>query len=603
MRTAKRENLEFDVVVIGGGLSGICAAIAAARHGAKTALVQARPVLGGNSSSEIRMHVAGASCHYGKENLWETGILMELLLENKSRNTYHSFPIWDIVLWEKVRYQENLTLYMNTTMDSVEMDGENISVAVCRQTTTEKEFYLKGKIFIDATGHGSLGYYAGAEYHMGSEGKEAYGEPDAPDQPNNYTMGNTVMFMASDRGEPVPFKKPFWAYDFTEDDLKLRPHGNYTWYHGEDGITEEYVPESGYWWVELGGDRGDIIDKAEEVNEDLYKVVYGIWNHIKNVDHDAQNYALDWVGAVPGIRESRRLIGDYVLTEQDVLESRVFEDAVAYGGWPMDEHAPHGVMDKDVNPTRFINFPGAYTIPYRSFYSVNVPNLMMAGRDISASKMAMGSTRVMGTCAVGGQAAGTAAAMAVEKGCLPRDICNHMQELQQKLMKDDCYIPGFRNEDPDDFAPKAKITATDYQTGWEPEKVVTGVARVVDSESNCWESGSLSEGPKTLTLAYDAPRALKQIRVTFDPNLSKEIMVSMTRSVQEREVKYMPLELVRDFTVRAYCGEECVFEQKVQENNQRLCIFDLDALSDRVEITVESTYGYERARIFEVRLY
>ena len=269
----------------------------------------------------------------------------------------------------------------------------------------------------------------------------------------------------------------------------------------------------------------------------------------------------------------------------------------------MDDHAPHGVLDKDVNPTRFINFPGAYTIPYRSFYSKNVPNLMMAGRDISASKMAMGSTRVMGTCAVGGQAAGTAAAMAIEKGLLPRDIGDHMQELQQKLLKDDCYIPGYRNEDPDDFAPAAKITATDFQPGWEPEKVVTGVARVVDNESNCWESGSLSEGAKTLTLAYDAPRALKQIRVTFDPNLSKEIMVSMTRSVQEREVKYMPLELVKDFIVRAYCGDACVFEQKTTDNNQRLCIFDLDANADRVEITVESTYGHDAARIFEVRLY
>ena len=603
MRTAKKENYEFDVVVIGGGLSGICAAIASARHGAKTALVQARPVLGGNASSEIRMHVVGATCHGGKDNLAETGILMELQLENKSRNTYHSFPMWDMVLWEKVRYQENLTLFMNTTMDSVEMDGENIAVAVCRQTTTEKEFYLKGKIFIDATGHGSLGYYAGAEYRMGSEGKAEHGEPDAPDEANANTMGNTVMFMASDRGEPVPFKKPFWAYDFTEDDLKYRPHGNYTWYHGENGVTEEYVPESGYWWVELGGDRGNIIDKAEEINEDLFKVVYGIWNHIKNVDHDAENYALDWVGAVPGIRESRRLVGDYLLTEMDVKENRIFEDAVAYGGWPMDEHAAHGVLDKDVKPTRYINFSGIYTIPYRSFCSKDVPNLMMAGRNISATKLAMGSTRVMGTCAIGGQAAGTAAAMAIEKGCLPREIGNHMKELQQKLLKDDCYIPGYRNEDPDDFAPAAKITATDFQSGWEPEKVVSGVARVVGDESNCWESGSLKDGPKTLTLAYDAPRALKQIRVTFDPNLSREIMISMTRSVQEREVKYMPLELVKDFTVRAYCGESCVFEQKVRENNQRLCVFDLDANADRVEITVESTYGYERARIFEVRLY
>jgi len=600
------EQHDFDVVVIGGGLSGICAAIAAARHGAKTALIQSRPVLGGNSSSEIRMHVAGASCHFGKENVWETGILMELLLENKSRNTYHAFPIWDIVLWEKTRYQENLTLYMNTTLDSVEMENDQITAAICRQATTEKAFRFTAKIFVDATGNGTMGRYAGAEYRIGSESKYEFNEPDAPEKANNYTMGNTVMFMSSDRGEPVPFKKPKWAYTFTEDDLRLRGHGKDTWYHGENGITEEYVPESGYWWVELGGDCGDIIGKAEWVNEELYKVVYGIWDHIKNAgDHGAANYALDWVGAVPGIRESRRLVGDYLLNENDVLTQRVFDDAVAYGGWPMDEHAPHGVFDKDVMPTRFINFPGVFTIPYRSYYSKNVSNLMMAGRDISTTRMALGSTRVMGTCAVGGQAVGTAAAMAIKKGLLPRDIGNHIHELQQTLLKDDCYIPGFKNEDPLDLARKAHITATDFIPGCEPEKVITGIARVVGDETNCWESGSLKDGEKTLTLAFDQPTDLRQLRVTFDPNLSKEIMISMTRTVQEREVKYMPYELVRDFTVRAYKGETCVFEQSETENNRRLCIYDLpeNVQADRVEITVSSTYGHDGARIFEVRLY
>ena len=307
----KFTNLDYDIVVIGGGMSGICAALAAARHGAHTALIQARPVLGGNASSEIRMHIAGASCHFGKKNLWETGILMELMLENKSRNTYFSYPIWDMVLWEKVRYQENLDLYLNTTLDSVETDGDRITTAICRQATTEKSFRFGAKIFVDATGNGTLGYFAGAEWRMGSEGRDEFAEPDAPVQPNNNTMGNSIMFIASDKGEEVKFKKPFWAHTFTEEDLKLRPHGTYTWYHGEDGITEEYVPESGYWWIELGGDTGNIIENAEKVTEELYKVVYGIWDHLKNAgDHGAANYELDWVGIVPGIRESRRLVGE-----------------------------------------------------------------------------------------------------------------------------------------------------------------------------------------------------------------------------------------------------------------------------------------------------
>ena len=595
----------YDIVVIGGGMSGICAALAAARHGAHTALIQSRPVLGGNASSEIRMHIAGASCHFGKKNLWETGILMELMLENKSRNTYFSYPIWDMVLWEKVRYQENLDLFLNTTLDSVETKDARITAAICRQSTTEKAFRFYAQIFVDATGNGTLGYFAGAEWRMGSEGREEFNEPDAPAQPNNNTMGNSIMFIASDKGEEVKFKKPSWAHTFTEEDLKLRPHGTYTWYHGEDGITEEYVPESGYWWIELGGDTGNIIENAEKVTEELYKVVYGIWDHLKNAgDHGAANYELDWVGIVPGIRESRRLVGDYLVTETDVLENRIFEDAVAYGGWPMDEHAPHGVYDKDVNPTRFINFPGAYTLPYRSYYSKNISNLMMAGRDISVTKMALGSSRVMGTCAVGGQAVGTAAAMAVHYGCSPREIGSRIHELQQTLLKDDCYIPGFRNEDPDDFALSANITATSHTPGNEPGKIVSGVARVVNEESNCWESETLEKGPQTIMLAF-SPRELNQIRITFDPNLSREIMMSMTRTVQEREVKYMPLELVRDFTVKVFRNGEVIYQQQVKENNQRLCVYNLDAplTADKVAVEVQATYGCPSARIFEIRLY
>lgn len=607
MCSAKQVEKAYDVVVIGGGLSGICAALAAARHGSNTCLVQARPVLGGNSSSEIRMHIAGATCHFGKKDLWETGILMELLLENKSRNPYHAFPIWDIVLWEKVRYQENLDLYMNTTLDEVRMDGDRIVNAVCRQATTETEYRFSGSIFVDATGNGTVGYYAGARYRMGSEDRYEFGEPDAPEKPNNYTMGNSIMFIASDRGEPVPFKKPEWAYTFTEDDLKLRGHGTDTWYHGENGITEEYVPESGYWWIELGGDCGDIIGKAEIINEELYKVVYGIWDHIKNAgDHGAANYSLEWVGAVPGIRESRRLVGDYLLNENDILAQRVFEDAVAYGGWPMDEHAPHGVFDKDVKPTRFINFPGAYTIPYRCFYSQNVSNLMFAGRDISTTRMALGSTRVMGTCAVGGQAVGTAAAMAIEYGCTPREIGEHIHKLQQTLLKDDCYIPGFQNQDSDDMAPQAAITATSHRPGCEPEKVVNGIARTLGEESNCWESDPLSNGPQSLKLTFDHAKPVRQLRLTFDPNLSREIMPSITRTVQQREVKYMPLELVKDYTVKAFLDGCQVYCSKIRDNNRRLCVFNLPheiAAVDCLEIIVESTYGYERARIMEIRVY
>lgn len=606
MSREKNYSLSYDVVIVGGGLSGICAAIASARHGAKTALIQNRSVLGGNSSSEIRMHVAGANCHFGKKDFMEAGILLELQLENKKRNIYHSFPIWDSVLWEKVRFQDNLTLYLNTVLIDAESLNSEIKHITCYQMTTEKRFEFTAKIYVDATGNGTLGFMAGAEFRMGSEARSEFLEPDAPLEATNYTMGNSVMFVASDKGEPVKFERPFWAYHFTEDDLKLRPHGKFTWYHGENGITEEYCNDSGYWWIELGGDTGDIIDHAEEVTEELNKVVYGIWDHLKNEgDHGAENYALEWVGSVAGIRESRRLVGDYMLTEQDILEEKVFDDAVAYGGWPMDEHAPHGVFDKDVNPTRFINFPGVYTIPYRSYYSKNISNLMMAGRDISVTKMALGSTRVMGTCAIGGQAVGTAAAIAIKHNCNPREAGTYIKEIQQTLIKDDCWIPGFKNEDDEDKARFAKITASSFNSLCIPENVINGETRRIEGRENYWESNKSADSEPYIRLEFEHIVPVSEVRIIFDPDLSREIMISMTASVQEREVKFMPPQLVRDFSVLFKREGEIVFEKEIRENNQRLCIVKTDnAINvDEIIVRVKSTYGSETARIYEIRVY
>ncbi len=608
----------YDVVVIGGGLSGVCAAIASARNGAKTVLVQNRSVLGGNSSEEIRMHIVGASCHMAKPNNAETGILMELLLENKNLNTAQSFNIWDTVLLEKIIQTENLDLLLDTNMNSAEFENEKIISVLCHQTTTETAFKLSGKIFIDATGHGTLGMLVGAEARIGSESRHEFNEPNAPEEANNIIMGNTLMFQAVDRGEPVRFEKPFWAYSFSEEDLKHRRHYNITSAMGEGGAPAEFVegkmknlPEfstmdAGYWWIELGGQYADIIGEGEIIRDELLKCVYGVWDHIKNCsDHGAENYELTWVGMVPGYRESRRLVGDYLLNENDIRSNRVFEDAVTFGGWPMDEHVPGGIFDFDKYPSRIFNFDGVYTIPYRCFYSKNVKNLMMAGRDISTSKMAFGTTRVMGTCAVGGQAAGTAAAMAVKYNCTPRGISDHMDKLQQTLLKDDCYIPGYKNTDPDDLARYAAVSATSFIPGCEPEKVINGVARIIDNESNCWESAPLGENPETLSLLLDKPQELHELRLTFDPNLTREIMPSITNQVRSRQVKGLPEELVRDYSVTFYNGGKEIFSMVVEGNYQRLNILRLppEMIAEKVSISILSTHGYSAARIFEVRLY
>ena len=603
----------YDIVVVGGGLAGMCAAVAAARAGAEVALVQNRPVFGGNASSEIRMHIVGANCHQSKANLRETGILEELLLENKRRNPYASFSQFDVIMWELIRFQKNLTSYLNTNMDDVVLEKGRIKSIRCHQSTTETEITLSGKIFVDATGHGTLGVLAGAPYQVGSESKTEFGEPTAPEQANTDTMGNTMMFVATDRGEPVKFEKPVWANAYTEADLVQRPHVDEITAHADGGKivkpTEgsNQLPgfsnvDSGYWWIELGGDSKDIIQEAETIRDDLLRCIYGVWDHLKNVgNHGVDNYDLEWVGMVPGYRESRRLEGKYILTENDIRSNRRFPDAVAYGAWPMDVHVRGGLRDLKDFPSHVFNFEGCYTIPYRCYCSKTIENLMMAGRDISSSKMAFSSLRVMGTCAIGGQAVGTAAALAIQKGCSPAEIGNaHIRELQQLLLKNDCYIPGVKNEDPEDLARTATVLASAETEAGNAANVTNGVSRSEENSPNYWEA-PLGE---TIHLNLEKAHSIREIRLTFDTNLSGEIMPSLTRIVRERQSKGLPPELVKTYHA-ALCrqGQE-VWSREVRENGQRLNVLEVPEVeADTLCVTPTATYGLDKARIYEIRIY
>lgn len=611
----KVKNAEYDVVVIGGGMSGICAALAAARHGARTALVHDRHVLGGNASSEIRMHICGASENLAKPDLEESGILHEIMLDNKSRNDYYNFSIWDMVLFSTVKRQKNLTVYLSTAMESCEMgEGSTIRSIDAYQLTTETHWKISGKVFIDCTGNATLGYYAEAEFRTGSEGRDEFGEPDAPGQPNKERMGNTLLFKAVDRGHPVAFKKPDFARTFTEEELKYRTHSAVHGAQIKGKVDKAYVRmtsfstssvDYGYWWIELPGRTDDIIDEYEEIRDELVSCIYGIWDHLKNGgDHGAENYDLEWVGMLPGSREGRRLVGDYILNENDVLSNRQFEDAVAYGGWPMDIHTAKGLYDFDELPSKVISFDGAYTIPYRSYYSKNISNLMMAGRDISASKMAMGSTRVMGTCAIGGQAAGTAAALCIKYDCNPRGVGEHITELQQLLLKDDAYIPGIRNEDPADLARGAKVTATSAQEGFAPENVINGISRDEDGHRNLWISGEGRAGGETLSLELAEEQPVSEVHLTFDPNFHYPIKITLSRKRQAQQRIGVPPELVRDYTVALWQGDKKVAEQTVTRNVHRKNIVTFPKTEcDRITVTVNQTNGSNEAHIYEVRVY
>lgn len=308
---------------------------------------------------------------------------------------------------------------------------------------------------------------------------------------------------------------------------------------------------------------------------------------------------------IPGHRESRRLEGNYFLNENDVRSNRIFEDAVAYGGWPMDVHVRGGIADLDKLPSSIYNFDGVYTIPYRCYCSRNVKNLMMCGRDVSCSKMAFSSLRVQGTCAVGGQAVGTAAAMCVQRGLDPAELAPHMKELQQQLLRDDCYIPGFRNEDENDLARKAVISSTGEKPGCGAENVINGITRTVGGEQNCWESLPLDGAEQVLSLRWDQPQTIREVRVTFDPDLTTEIMPTIISSIRERQPESIPPRLVRDYEVRLLCKGKIIWNTKVKDNAQRLNVLTTEQgiEADELQLAVTSTNGAASARVYEVRAY
>ena len=450
---------KYDLVVVGGGLAGVCGALAARRHGLSVCIIQDRPVFGGNASSEIRVPIGGAASF----NPWarETGIIAELFLEERRRNfQYHNSSlansILDLVLYDALR-EEGVDMFLNTSCRKGIMKSKDLIEAVyCVQLGSEKELIIKGDYFLDASGDGALAFSVGAEFRMGREGKNEFGEELAPDEPDNGIMGNSLMFLVRDCGKPVPFEPPSWAIKYPEDDiaLKLRPHN--------------YMP--GYWWIEIGYPYDTIYDN-EEIKHNLLAHLLGIWDHLKNQgNHGFENFSLEWVGMVPGKRESRRFIGDYILKEQDLKERRQFPDAIAYGGWFIDLHTPGGILAREDYPEPSMSgrieelekrFVYIYQIPFRCLYSKNIKNLLLAGRNISVTHIALGSTRLMGTCALLGQAAGTAVSICKKYSIFPRDIFpNHIKELQQELLKDGYFIPGVKNEDENDLLRNAKITAS-----------------------------------------------------------------------------------------------------------------------------------------------
>jgi len=606
-------DLSCDVLVAGGGMAGVCAAVAAVRNGATVILCQDRPVLGGNASSEVRMHIVGADASGGRgtplaTEAREGGILEEIRLENCIRNPQRSPSMFDLILYEKCRAEPKLTLLLNTCITGANVAGRRITRATAERQSTEDRFTIAARVFVDCTGDGRLGVEAGARWREGREARGEFHESLAPDTADNRRLGSSILFQARRHDRPMPFEAPPWAHRFTEDDLRLRPHATG---HADLGL------EFGYWWVEWGG-KLDTIKKNETIRDELLAITLGVWDHIKNGgDHGAENWALEWFGFLPGKRESRRFVGQYTLTQNDVMESTPFNDAIAYGGWFIDTHPPGGVDEPDRPPCTQERVPRLYDIPLRACVSDEIPNLMFAGRNISATHVAFASTRVMGTCAAVGQGVGTAAAYAVRQGLLPAELASNpaaMHAIQDQLLRDDAYLIGRTFDDPDDLARTALLTASSQQADGPASNVLTGQTRSVHGAggvaseratpgSHRWMSDPGRPLPARIELRWPEPVTPAGIRLIFDTGLHRVLTLSQADDYTRRMIwgRSQP-ETVRDYTIEGQSQGEWRDLVRVEGNYQRRRVHPLDRRPlDAVRITVTATNGLDQARICEVR--
>ena len=419
---------------------------------------------------------------------------------------------------------------------------------------------------------------------MGREPRSRYQENLAPDRADNYMLGNSLLYSLERLPQPQSFSAPQWAHYFDQNSLPYR-------------AADLKYGMGPFWWIEYAGDF-DPIARSEQMRDELLKIVYGLWDYIKNrspLAKQAENFKL-MVKPVMGKRESRRLLGDYVMTETDIRQGTRYPDTVAFGGWPIDLHALNGIYDP-APPTVMTPVP-PYGIPFRALYSSNISNLMMAGRNVSVSHVALGSTRIMGTCGTMGQAIGTAAALAAKYRVTPRDIArDRVAELQMRLQRDDAYLPGIIIKDPDDIAQLAQVSASSEQASSTeylgPQNVLTGVLRPTSGKINAWVSDPGKPLPQWIQFDFIQQQTISSVQITFDTNLS------IPRPDRQRD----PL-TVSDYEIQVRLGNQWISVATTKGNYQRLRRHTFPKIAvDAVRITVLKTNGNPSARIFGVRIY
>ena len=578
----ERKTISCDLCVVGGGLSGMAAAISAAREGLQVVLMHERAVLGGNASSEIRMWISGAR---GESNR-ETGIIEEIILENHYRNPTKSYAVWDTVLYDFIRREKNIQLLLNCTcMDCETAEGSypygrtrQIQSVTGYQMTTQRFYTVKARFFADCSGDSILAPLAGAEFRVGREANPEFGEDTPLREADQKTMGMSCLIQGRETANPVPYIPHTWSSKLSDE-------------HFEDRMPNLYDDAENYWYLELGGNR-DSIGDTEEVRDELLELATGTWDYIKrNPKFRAENWDLDFLGFLPGKRESRRMLGEYLLTQRDVSDGKVFEDEIAFGGWPLDDHFPDGFFHKGT-PNTDIPTPAPYSIPYRTLYSANVDNLFFAGRNISVTHLALSSTRVMATCAMLGEAVGKAAYLAVTQACAPHDVyLAHVDKLQELLLDADCFLPSKRRAVSDVCANAQLAGAEDsIRNGIDRQHPIYGKT-----------PQALCAPGEAITYTFPASH-VESIHLVFDSDLNRRTLPGSwveqcrcMRSNQRLDQPHtaLPTTLCKEFRLTGYLNGKAQFSFHAEENRKRAYHIRTGQVFDQLVLVPLASWGAE----------
>jgi len=539
------------------------------------------------------MWVRGAKGYWNRE----TGILAEFEEENIYRNPTLAPTLWDSVLFGKVKENENITLLLNTSCVDAECSGNRIKSVRAWQLTTYSWHTVRAKYFADCSGDSILAPLSGAKHRIGREGNDEFGETIGPKVADSKTMGMSLLLQARETDHPVKFIPPTWANVYeTDDDIDIKAS---IVKYSETRNHKIGTSGGNLWWMELGGDT-EAIANTEETRDELLKVAFGIWDHMKNrEDHGYDNWELEWIGFLPGKRETVRYIGEHILTQNDISGGGCFEDTVAYGGWPMDDHNPKGFRANSVDDKASVMHPAPspYGIPYRCLYSENVENLFFAGRNISATHAAMSSTRVMGTCSLLGQAMGTAASICIENDLMPKDLkCDYVKTLQKRLMDDGVFLPALKREI-SALTREAELNLSDD----EREILFSGIERP-RAEGDEGNKIVLDKGD-SIEFSYDAEKHIDTLRIQLDLDYRRQSVspnMKMQWFAQKLHVgrDFVPMKvantIVKDFEV--YADGELIYRDT--ENYHSLIKVKIDRDVKKLSVKFNDTWGAEKVNIF-----